>query len=80
LNRLAVLRLLAHFSPLELVDPRSNSLPSIWQSKVFSGKKWEDVNKWYDARRESKTVFHKLFPFLSESDLPLSWDSKKPAL
>jgi hypothetical protein len=75
LTRLAVLRLLAHFSPLELVDPRSNPLPSIWESQVFSGKKWEDVNKWYDARRESKTIFHKLFPFLPEDDLPLSWSS-----
>jgi hypothetical protein len=78
LTRLSVLRLLSHFTPLELIDTRINRCPAIWKTKTFSGQKWLDANKWYDARREAGKLFHKLFPFLPADDQPLSWVRQKP--
>ncbi len=79
LTRLAVLRLLSHFTALEIVDPRQNRCPAVWKTKAFAGDKWGDANKWYDARREAKNTFFKLFPFLSPEDLPLAWNPSSPA-
>jgi hypothetical protein len=73
LTRLAVMRLLARYTALALVDPREDRFPAIWGTKQFSGRKWRDVTKWYDARREAGALFHKLFPFLAKDEKPLSW-------
>lgn len=73
LMRLAVLRLLSHFTAAEFVDPRRNALPAVWDTKQFAGRKWGDVTKWHDARREANHLFRKLFPFLPKGELPLSW-------
>lgn len=79
LTRLAVMRLLARFTALDLVDPRRDKLPAIWKAKQFSRAKWRDVTKWHDARREAGQLFHKLFPFISPEDKPLSWGRQAPA-
>ena len=73
LTRLAVMRLLNHFSAAQLLDAKSKELQSIWESKQFSGPTWLDVAKWHDARREARQIFHQLFPFLKKTDDPLSW-------
>jgi hypothetical protein len=73
LTRLAVLRLLGQFTALQMVDPRKDKCPAVWETKQFSGRKWRDVTKWHDARREAGKVFHRLFPFLPEAEKPLSW-------
>lgn len=73
LTRLAVMRLLAHFSALELLDPGACKLPALWETKQFAGPTWLDVVKWHDARREARQTFHQLFPFLPPSEDPLSW-------
>ena len=78
LTRLAVMRLLAHFSALEIVDDRRNKFPAIWETKQFSGRKWEDVTKWHDARREAGRLFRMLFPFLAPDEKPLSWERQRP--
>lgn len=62
LTRLAVMRLLSRFTPLQLVV--GNRVPAIWETKQFAGRKWGDITKWHDARREGAKVFHTLFPFL----------------
>lgn len=78
LTRLAVMRVLAHFTPLAMVDPRRDEFPAVWGTKQFSRPKWRDVTKWHDARREARKVFHSLFPFLPKADKPRSWDRQTP--
>jgi hypothetical protein len=75
LTRLAVMRLLSRFTALQLVS--DDLFPEIWATKQFSGRKWGDVTKWHDARREARKTFQILFPFLPEGELPFSW--KRPA-
>ena len=70
LTRLAVMRLLTRFSALQLLDPKANHVPGLWESKQFSGPTWLDVVKWHDARREARALFHQLFPFLPPADDP----------
>lgn len=78
LTRLAVMRLLARFTAMDLVDTRRNRLPAIWKTKQFSGSKWADATKWHDARREAGRCFHELFPFLPPAEKPLSWERPAP--
>jgi len=78
LTRLAVMRLLARFTPLEIVDPRRNRFPAVWETKQFAGRKWSDVTKWHDARREAGKLFQSLFPFLPPNENPLSWERQSP--
>jgi hypothetical protein len=78
LTRLSVMRLLAHFTPLDIIDPRRNRFPAIWETKQFAGRKWSDVTKWHDARREAGKVFRALFPFLPKDEKPISWERQKP--
>jgi len=73
LTRLAVMRLLNHFSAAQLLDAKSEQSLAIWKTKQFSGPTWLDVAKWHDARREARQIFHHLFPFLKKTDDPLSW-------
>jgi hypothetical protein len=79
LTRLAVMRLLARFTALEIIDPRLNRFPAVWESKQFSGRKWGDSTKWHDARREAGKLLRTLFPFLPKDDKPLSWERQQPA-
>jgi hypothetical protein len=79
LARLGVMRLLSRHKVLEIVDDRRKKFAAIWETKQFSGAKWADVNKWYDARREAEQFFRKLFPFLSPDEKPLSWERKASA-
>ncbi len=72
LTRLAVMRLLSRYKALEMVDDRKKKFADIWKTKQFSGAKWADVNKWYDARREAEKFFIKIFPFLPPDEKPLS--------
>jgi len=72
LTRLAVMRLLSHFTALDIIDPLRNRYLEVLKTKTFSGRKWSDATKWYDARREAGRVFRKLFPFLPKDELPLS--------
>jgi hypothetical protein len=78
LTRLAVMRLMSRFTPLDIIDPRWNRCPAVLKTKTFSGRKWEDDTKWHDARREAGRVFRQLFPFLPKAELPLSWKRKSP--
>ena len=78
LTRLAVMRLLARFSPLEIIDPRRNRFPAVWKTNQFAGAKWADSAKWHDARREAGQLFRKIFPFLPPNEKPLSWERQKP--
>jgi hypothetical protein len=78
LTRLAVMRLLSQSPALAIVDDRQNKFRVIWQTKQFSGRKWQDVTKWHDARREAGQLFHKLFPFLAKAEMPLSWQRQAP--
>lgn len=78
LTRLAVMRLLARFPAMDLVDPRRNRLPAVWKTKQFSGSKWADAAKWNEARREADRCFHELFPFLPPEEKPLSWGRQAP--
>jgi hypothetical protein len=78
LTRLAVMRLLARFTPLEIVDPRRNGFPAVWETKQFAGRKWSDVTKWHDARREAGKEFRALFSFLPKDEKPISWERQKP--
>jgi hypothetical protein len=73
LTRLAVMRLMSRFTPLDIIDPRWDRCPAVLKTKTFSGRKWEDDTKWHDARREAGRVFRQLFPFLPKAELPLSW-------
>ena len=73
LTRLAAMRLLGRFTALQMIDPRRNPMPAIWEAEQFSRAKWRDVTKWHDARREAGTLFRKLFPFLPPEEKPLSW-------
>jgi hypothetical protein len=79
LIRLGVLRLLSQFTALQIVDPRQDKIPAVWETKQFAGRKWRDVTKWHDARREAAKVFHTLFPFLSKDEKPISWNRRPPA-
>ena len=79
LTRLAVLRLLARFTPLEIVDPRKDKYPAVWKTKQFSRSQWRDVTKWHDARRQAGKVFHALFPFLQKDEKPISWVRQSPS-
>ena len=79
LTRLAVMRLLSRFTALQLVDGRRKDLPAIWDTKQFASRKWADVTKWHDARREAGRLFHKLFPFLPAEAKPISWDRQRSA-
>ena len=79
LTRLSVLRLLARFTVSELIDRLPMDCPATWNTKAFSGQKWLEANKWYDARREAGKLFHQMFPFLPADDQPLSWGRQKPA-
>ncbi|MCW5553179.1 MAG: hypothetical protein KIS67_13595 [Verrucomicrobiae bacterium] len=76
LTRLAVMRLLSRFTTLELVA--KNAFPAIWQTKQFAGRKWGDITKWHDARRDARRLFHRLFPFLPATEKPLSWVRRRP--
>jgi hypothetical protein len=76
LTRLAVLRLLSRFTALQLVA--DEYFPAIWKTNQFSGRKWGDVTKWHDARREAGKLFCKLFPFLPKDEKPLSWERQTP--
>lgn len=78
LTRLAVMRLLAQFTPLAIIDPRRNGFPAVWKTKQFAGRKWGDPTKWHDARREAGLLFHRLFPFLSKAEMPVSWQRPAP--
>lgn len=78
LTRLAVLRLLEQFTALEIVDPRQDKLPAVWKTRQFSGRKWRDVTKWHDARREAGKLFRRLFPFLPPEEKPLAWKRQAP--
>jgi hypothetical protein len=69
LKRLAVMRLL-HRHTFKEIDSK---LPVVWE--VFTEAKWRDAVKWYDARREARAVFHRLYPFLKR-EKPLSWPTK----
>ena len=73
------MRLLSQFPVSELLDGRTNLGLAILSSKAFSGQKWLDDNKWYDARREAGKLFHRMFPFLPTDDQPLSLFRQKPA-
>ena len=77
LTRLAAMRLLSRFTALELVA--EDKFPAIWKTKQFAGRKWGDVTKWHDARREAGKLFHSLFPFLARDEKPLSWHRQAPA-
>jgi hypothetical protein len=79
LTRLGVMRLLSRHKALEIVDDRQKKFAAIWKTKQFSGAKWADVNKWYDARRDAGKFFRKLFPFLPPDEKPLSWERKSSA-
>jgi len=79
LVRLAVMRLLAHFTALEMVDDRQDKFPAIWKTRQFARRKWGDVTKWHDARREAGNTFRKFFPFLPAGEKPLSWNRQPPA-
>lgn len=76
LTRLAVMRLLGRFTALALVA--KNAFPAIWQTKQFAGRKWGDITKWHDARREAGKFFRRLFPFLPATEKPLSWARHRP--
>lgn len=78
LTRLAVMRLLSRFTALDLIDPRRNKFPEIWETKQFAGRKWGDPTKWHDARREAGKLFHSLFPFLPGETKPTSWERSRP--
>lgn len=78
LTRLGVMRLLSQFTALQFVDPRQNRRPEIWETRQFSGAKWRDTTKWYDARREAGALFRKLFPFLPSQEKPSSWTRGAP--
>jgi hypothetical protein len=77
LTRLAVMRLLSRFTALQMVA--DDCFPEIWKTKQFSGRKWGDVTKWHDGRREAGKLFRKLFPFLPADEKPLSWARLAPA-
>lgn len=79
LTRLAVMRLLARFTPLEIVDTRQDRFPAVWATRQFSRRKWGDVTKWHDARREAGKLFRQLFPFLPADEKPRSWNRGTPA-
>ena len=78
LARLAVMRLLARFTPLQIVDPRFNKFPEVWKTEQFAGRKWYDVSKWHDARREAGKAFRKFFHFLPIDEKPLCWKRQAP--
>jgi hypothetical protein len=82
LTRLAVVRLLSHYLPKEIIGTtRAKTLVEcqpIHKTKQFARDKWGDSTKWYDARREAGKLFHSLFPFLSKDDKPLSWERMSP--
>lgn len=77
LTRLAVMRLLSRFTALQLVDGCRKDLPAIWEAKQFAGRKWGDVTKWHDARREAGRLYHSLFPFLPAAAKPISWERQR---
>jgi len=76
LTRLAVMRLLSQFSASQIVS--GNRFPAIWETTQFSGSKWADFTKWYDARREARKIFNSLLPFVPQQDKPLSWQRQAP--
>ena len=78
LTRLAVTRLLGRFTALEIVDDAEKKCSAVFESKQFSARKWADVTKWYDARREAGKLFRNLFPFLPVDEKPLSWNRSSP--
>ncbi len=73
------MRLLARFRLSDIMNSSQPELQAIWKSEQFSGQKWFDTTKWYDARREAGRYFHSLFPFLSRGEKPLSWVKPSPA-
>jgi hypothetical protein len=64
LERLAMMRLLHQFRLREL----PTACPNAW--KLY-GKR-----EWYKERTRAGEKFHRLFPFLSTSELPISWPTK----
>jgi hypothetical protein len=78
LTRLAVLRLLAGASALQIVDDRQKRFAQVWQTRQFAGDQWADVAKWHAARREAGRVCRALFPFLPAADKPLAWGRQEP--
>ena len=77
-DRTAVMRLLARFTPLQIVDPRFNKFPALWETEQFAARKWCDVSKWHDARREAGKAFRKFFHFLPIDEKPLCWKRQAP--
>ena len=73
LTRLAVLRLLAGASALQIVDDRQKRFAPVWQTRQFAGDQWADVAKWPAARRAAGRCFRALFPFLPAGERPRSW-------
>jgi hypothetical protein len=78
LTRLAVMRLLHWYTFNELfgVHSRDETIKTIRECKQFTGAKWGDSAKWYDARREAGKVFHEILPFLPSTEKPSSWPTK----
>ncbi len=72
LKCLSVMRLLNWFTFNEI----NLHLPNVWKSKQFQGPKWQDANKWYDARRHALQTYHETLPFLSRADKPQHWQTK----
>lgn len=64
LDRLAIMRLLHHATLNEMRE----KFPDTW--KLYGGVDW------YRERKNANRDFHRLFPFLSKSELPLSWSTK----
>jgi hypothetical protein len=64
LERLAMMRLLNRASLRELPI----KYPKAW---ALYGKR-----EWYKERKRAREMFHRIFPFLSEEECPLSWPTK----
>jgi hypothetical protein len=82
LTRLAAMRLLARFTPGQILGtgktPALKQCQVVREARQFAAAKWSDATKWHDARREAGQLFRKLFPFLPPDAKPLSWE--RPAL
>jgi hypothetical protein len=79
LTCLAVMRLLAQATVSEILTEAKKQFVSVWKTEQFSGRKWLDTTKWYDARRQCGRIFHRLFPFLTQTEKPTSWHRQPPA-
>ena len=81
LTRLAAMRLLSRYTPVEILGnarrPELAECAPIHKTKQFASDKWGDPTKWRDARREVLERLHQLFPFLPADEKPLSWRREK---